>query len=190
MEFLGRRRIHRATNDGFPNGRHGTFIAGGMGLKKFIVISYDLVSKKQDELSQKNFQFVIVDESHCIKDSKSARTKAVEPLLKASKYLVLLSGTPALSRPIELFTQICALDPKLFRWVSEFGNRYCDGKMKKIRDREIPDYSGSSHMTELSLLLKERCYCCRRYVTGVGEMLLLQERCNCCRRDVTAAGGM
>ena len=128
-----------------------------IGSDKFIVISYDLVSKKQDELSQKNFQFVIVDESHCIKDSKSARTKAVEPLLKASKYLVLLSGTPALSRPIELFTQICALDPKLFRWVSEFGNRYCDGKMKKIRDREIPDYSGSSHMTELSLLLKERC---------------------------------
>ena len=128
-----------------------------IGSDKFIVISYDLVSKKQDELSQKNFQFVIVDESHCIKDSKSARTKAVEPLLKASKYLVLLSGTPALSRPIELFTQICALDPKLFRWVSEFGNRYCDGKMKKIRDREIPDYSGSSYMTELSILLKERC---------------------------------
>ena len=129
-----------------------------IGSDKFIIISYDLVSKKARELQQKNFQFVIVDESHCIKDSKSARTKAVEPLLKASKCLVLLSGTPALSRPIELYTQIAALDPKLFRFVSEFGNRYCDGKMKWVgADKEIPDFSGSSHMLELSLLLQERC---------------------------------
>jgi len=128
-----------------------------IGSDKFIVISYDLVSKKQNELQQKNFQFIIVDESHCIKDSKSARTKAVEPLLKASKCLVLLSGTPALSRPIELFSQITALEPSLFRWVSEFGNRYCDGKMKRFGDREVPDFTGSSHMLELSLLLQERC---------------------------------
>jgi len=123
----------------------------------FTIISYDLVCKKQKELQQKNYQFIILDESHCIKDFKSARTKAVEPLLKASKYLVLLSGTPALSRPIELFPQISALDPKLFRWVSEFGNRYCEGKIKRFGDKEIPDYSGSSHMLELSLLLSERC---------------------------------
>ena len=88
---------------------------------------------------------MILDESHCIMDFKSARTRAVEQLMKASKYLVLLSGMPALSRPIELYSQINALDPKMFRYVSEFGNRYCDGKMKRIGPKEIPDYSGSSH---------------------------------------------
>jgi len=128
-----------------------------MGSDLFTIVSYDLVTKKQNELMKKNFQFIILDESHCIKDFKSARTKAVEPLLKSCKHLVLLSGTPALSRPIELYPQVSALDPKMFRWVSEFGNRYCDGKMKRFGDREVPDYSGSSHMLELSLLLSERC---------------------------------
>ena len=128
-----------------------------IGSDLFTIVSYDLVTKKQAELKQKAYQFIILDESHCIKDFKSARTKAVEPLIKSSKYLVLLSGTPALSRPIELFPQISALDPKLFRWPSEFGNRYCDGKIKRFGDKEIPDYSGSSNMQELSLLLQERC---------------------------------
>ena len=40
---------------------------------------------------------------------------------------VIHSGTPALSRPIELFTQVNALLPGLFGSYSEFGYRYCDG---------------------------------------------------------------
>ena len=66
----------------------------------------NLPEKKKDELRKKDFQFVILDESHMIKDSKSGRSQAVEPLAKNSRYLVLLSGTPALSRPIELYSQV------------------------------------------------------------------------------------
>ena len=85
-----------------------------IGSDLFTIITYELVSKKQKELREKNYQFIILDESHCIKDFKSARTKALEPLLKATKHLILLSGTPALSRPIELFPQISALQPRDF----------------------------------------------------------------------------
>ena len=146
-----------------------------IGSDKFVVISYDLVGKKLTELQQKNYQFVIVDESHCIKDYKSGRTKAVEPLLKASKCLVLLSGTPALSKPIELYTQINCLDPALFRFVSEFGNRYCDGKLKRFGEREIPDYNGHSFGTELSLLLSERLMI-RRLKSEVLQQLPSKQR--------------
>ena len=55
---------------------------------------------------KREYQFVILDESHMIKDWKSGRSQAVEPLAKNSRYLVLLSGTPALSRPIELYSQV------------------------------------------------------------------------------------
>ena len=146
-----------------------------IGSDKFVIISYDLVSKKLKELQQKNYQFVIVDESHCIKDYKSGRTKAVEPLLKASKCLVLLSGTPALSKPIELFTQISSLDPTLFRFVGEFGMRYCDGKIKRFGEREIPDYNGHSFGTELSLLLSERLMI-RRLKSEVLQQLPSKQR--------------
>jgi hypothetical protein len=44
--------------------------------------SYDLLSKKQAELERKNYQLIIMDESHCIKNDKSARTRAAEPLMK------------------------------------------------------------------------------------------------------------
>ena len=77
-----------------------------IGESLVVILSYDLVKKKKEELVKKDFQFVILDESHMIKDSKSGRSQAVEPLARNSRYLVLLSGTPALSRPIELYSQV------------------------------------------------------------------------------------
>ena len=77
-----------------------------IGESLVVILSYDLVKKKKDELMKREYQFVILDESHMIKDWKSGRSQAVEPLAKNSRYLVLLSGTPALSRPIELYSQV------------------------------------------------------------------------------------
>lgn len=47
---------------------------------------------------------------------------------QAAKRVVLLSGTPAMSRPSELYTQILAVKPLLFPRFHEFGVRYCDAK--------------------------------------------------------------
>ena len=49
-------------------------------------------------------------------------------IFQDAKRALLLSGTPALSRPIELFTQIKMLD-RNFRTINaiQFGLRYCDG---------------------------------------------------------------
>lgn len=58
--------------------------------------------------------FVIQDESHHLKNHKTARTKAAIPLMQNAKRLILLSGTPALSRPMELYTQISAIKRNLF----------------------------------------------------------------------------
>lgn len=49
----------------------------------------------------------------------------MKPVLQKSDHVLLLSGTPAFSRPIELFTQINALCPKLFQSRVAFGDRYC-----------------------------------------------------------------
>ena len=77
-----------------------------VGNSLFVIISYDLLDAKKDELKKRKFQFVILDESHMVKDDKSVRYKAVEPLARGAAHLVLLSGTPALSRPRELYTQV------------------------------------------------------------------------------------
>ncbi|XP_008477957.1 SWI/SNF-related matrix-associated actin-dependent regulator of chromatin subfamily A-like protein 1 homolog, partial [Diaphorina citri] len=57
---------------------------------------------------------VIADESHFLKSPKANRTKAGVDLIKSARRCILLSGTPALSRPIELYSQINAIDPKFF----------------------------------------------------------------------------
>jgi len=147
-----------------------------LGDAKFTIISYDLVKTKTADLKKKNFQFVIMDESHLIKDSRSARAKAAEPLLKCAKYLVLLSGTPALSRPIELYSQLLVLNPRMFRYISDYGNRYCDGKKKVFGGKEISDFNGSSNMQELNLVLRERCMI-RRLKTDVLTQLPSKQRC-------------
>lgn len=115
------------------------------------IISYDLLARKALELKQKNFKIIIMDESHFLKNYKTVRTKAAMPLLKNAQRVLLLSGTPALSRPSELYCQITAVCPHMFKF-HEFGLRYCDAK-------QLPwgwDYSGSSNMLELQLLLEKK----------------------------------
>uniref|UniRef100_A0A8B9KY52 SWI/SNF-related matrix-associated actin-dependent regulator of chromatin subfamily A-like protein 1 n=1 Tax=Astyanax mexicanus TaxID=7994 RepID=A0A8B9KY52_ASTMX len=115
------------------------------------IVSYDLLGKVDKQHLANPFGVLIMDESHFLKNIKTARCKAALPLLKAAKRVVLLSGTPAMSRPAELYTQILAVRPTLFPRFHDFGARYCDAK-------QLPwgwDYSGSSNLTELKLLLEE-----------------------------------
>ena len=56
---------------------------------------------------------------------QSVRTQETVPLLKAAKRVVLLTGTPALSRPKELFSQLTALAPSAKLKMKDFGDRYC-----------------------------------------------------------------
>uniref|UniRef100_A0A8C3D3T9 SWI/SNF-related matrix-associated actin-dependent regulator of chromatin subfamily A-like protein 1 n=1 Tax=Corvus moneduloides TaxID=1196302 RepID=A0A8C3D3T9_CORMO len=114
------------------------------------IISFDLLSR-MDKLLKSTFQVVIIDESHFLKNTKTARCQAAMPLLKAAKRVILLSGTPAMSRPAELYTQIAAVQPTFFPQFHSFALRYCDA-------RKMPwgwDYSGSSNLTELKILLEE-----------------------------------
>ncbi|XP_040295362.1 SWI/SNF-related matrix-associated actin-dependent regulator of chromatin subfamily A-like protein 1 [Bufo bufo] len=114
------------------------------------IISFDLLGKMDKSITS-SFKVIIIDESHFLKNVKTARCKSAMPLLKNAKRVILLSGTPAMSRPAELYTQIAAVRPNSFPRFHDFGVRYCDAK-------QMPwgwDYSGSSNMNELKLLLEE-----------------------------------
>lgn len=115
------------------------------------IISYDLLNKMDKQQPSSPFSVIIMDESHFLKNMKTVRCRAALPLLKTAKRVILLSGTPAMSRPAELYTQILAVRSSLFPRFHDFGTRYCDAK-------QLPwgwDYSGSSRLSELKLLLEE-----------------------------------
>ena len=70
----------------------------------FDIVPYSLVVKLLDRLQRKRYQVIVADESHFLKDRKTKRTAAVTPLLRDARRAICLTGTPALNRPIELFT--------------------------------------------------------------------------------------
>ncbi|KAK4421583.1 SWI/SNF-related matrix-associated actin-dependent regulator of chromatin subfamily A-like protein 1 [Sesamum alatum] len=113
----------------------------------FNIISYDTVPKLQDMLLASDFKVVIADESHFLKNAQAKRTNASLPILQKAQYAILLSGTPALSRPIELFKQLQALYPEVYKNVHEYGTRYCRGGIFGV-------YQGASNHEELHNLMK------------------------------------
>ena len=108
-----------------------------------MIISYDLVSKF--DLAPK---IVICDESHFIKNRKAKRTKACLAILRESKRNILLTGTPALSRPNELFTQLTVIEPQAFGAFTQFATRYCDAHVGPFGW----DCSGTSNVAELQVI--------------------------------------
>ena len=119
-----------------------------------IIMSYDRLTRNLQDVLKTKSNFIIFDESHSIKDEKAHRTKAALEVAKKSRRVVLLSGTPALSRPIELLTQIRAINPKLFPKKHDFGIRYCDGTQRWMGRIQMWDFKGHSNTDELRILLE------------------------------------
>lgn len=117
-------------------------------LRKVNITSYDIV-RKIPAHSLEKCQFVIADESHYLKSITAQRTKVVTPLVKRARRALLLSGTPALSRPVELFSQVNAIAPCLFPSYNEYVVRYCNARQTYWGF----DVTGSSHLDELHTLL-------------------------------------
>ena len=119
---------------------------------KIVITSYDLLARAVDKFECRTFGFVILDESHTVKSDKTARYKAAHRIVSQACHVILLSGTPALSRPIELYSQINLIMPK-FMGCQDYGIRYCAGEMTPYGW----NFQGSSNMQELELLLKRTC---------------------------------
>jgi SWI/SNF-related matrix-associated actin-dependent regulator 1 of chromatin subfamily A len=123
---------------------------------KVTVISYDLVRLYEDKFdriqqSDSAFGVVICDESHYLKSPTAARTVAVLKLLQGSRRVIMLSGTPALSRPIEIYTQVNAILPGFFGSYETFGYQYCAGTAGRFG----MEYKGAEMLVQLHLLLKK-----------------------------------
>ncbi|GAB5361667.1 hypothetical protein AAMO2058_000732400 [Amorphochlora amoebiformis] len=125
-------------------------------LLNITIVSYDLAQKLHDI---NRYNVIICDESHLIKTISAQRTKFILPILKRCSRVVLVSGTPALSRPIELYPQIDAVSPGILGSLEEFGDRYCRPPRENFnyaKSWNSDKYRGSSFEKELHTVLKSR----------------------------------
>ena len=94
------------------------------------------------------------------------------PSLTDRKRVILMTGTPAVSRPMELYTQLTAVRCPIYKvhflrltraWMCcnvfvpsqsfrPFGLRYCQG----FRGRWGWDWSGAAHLQELYAILSQK----------------------------------
>ena len=72
------------------------------------------------------FKVVIADEAHYLKNTGNKRSDNLIPFLSCRKRVILLSGTPALAKPRELYNLLSIVRPDIFVHFKEYGNRYCD----------------------------------------------------------------
>ena len=115
----------------------------------FTIVSYNLALKLADSLQRRGYGVLIADESHKLKNGDAQQTKAILPMIAAARHAVLLSGTPTTSRPIELWTQAHALQPKVFAKKKDFSIRFCNGHQGRFGW----DEKGAAHVDELHALL-------------------------------------
>ena len=122
---------------------------------QIVVATYSLLQTRSaaaHTLQQFQFQSIIADESHNLKQKNSQRAQLALPLLEQAKRLCLLSGTPALARPVELWTQISTLAPGLLESnYTRFTKRFCNAR----RGRFGWDVNGLSNAQELHIKLKQ-----------------------------------
>lgn len=134
-------------------------------LKELRIESYDSAWREGyfHQLASSGFDLIVMDEAHYLKDMESKRSMAASALAKNVKRVVLLTGTPVMNRPRDLFPLLNILHPEVFPDFDDFAFRYCNAfvqtitirmrngkeKVKKVWNRD-----GSSHEQELQDILR------------------------------------
>ncbi len=134
-------KVGRANGKTFPDDSHNV-----------VVINYENVAKQRDAIDARTWDILVCDESQYLKSHKAQRTKAIlgdrvsgDRGIRARR-TVMMSGTPIMNCPIELWTTVQRLDPNgLGSDFMGFAKRYCNGK----RTRFGWDFTGSSNLAEL-----------------------------------------
>ncbi len=111
----------------------------GNALNVIVIINYDVLGKHERVIKDTEWDMVVADESHLLKNPKAIRTRMVVgaratkeernkgmadiPGITAKKR-VLLTGTPICNRPIELYPLIHYLDPITWSSFWKYASRY------------------------------------------------------------------
>ncbi|KAG4155167.1 hypothetical protein ERO13_D03G095500v2 [Gossypium hirsutum] len=126
---------------------------------RVVVISYTMLKHLRKSMLEHEWALLIVDESHHLrcsrKSTESAEIQTVLDLAEKVRRIVLLSGTPSLSRPYDIFHQINILWPGLLGVTKyKFAETYCDVNFAQTT-QGFKDFSKGVRLEELNVLLSQ-----------------------------------
>jgi len=116
-----------------------------------VIIHYDALRRHLVPLRSREWDLVVADEAHYLKNPKAQRTQALlgnrrkglQPVTGRRK--IALTGTPIPNRPVELWPILHWLDPGTWHNWRAFVTRYCGGYL----DRWGWQVGGATNLREL-----------------------------------------
>jgi SWI/SNF-related matrix-associated actin-dependent regulator of chromatin subfamily A-like protein 1 len=123
-----------------------------VSMNDVLIINYDILGKWLPELQKRHWQYVIADEAHYIKNESAQRSRNTALLTADADYRALLTGTPIVNKPHELWYLLFVLDPETWEDLNWYQRRYCDGR-RDSSGKWV--YDGASNLSELQLLLRK-----------------------------------
>ncbi|MBK7885502.1 MAG: DEAD/DEAH box helicase [Chitinophagaceae bacterium] len=147
------------------------FICNYESLKKYFV---EEINKPEDKPMRLNhikfrdtidlFDAVIIDEIHRCKDGKTQQSKFVMGIARGKEYVLALTGTPVVNKPIDLVPQLHIIG-HLASVVSHIPAPVGkDGKLgdvsgyKRFVDRFCQGWNQASNLKELNYMLHKHCF--------------------------------
>ena len=115
---------------------------GDIEQTQFNIINYDLLDRRLDHLMANDYDCIIFDEVHRIKNPKTKTSIAAMRLGKDREGIIALSGTPITNRTIEFYPTLSMMLPYMFSNYFSYAKAYCGA-------RKTPfgwDFSGSSNI--------------------------------------------
>lgn len=112
--------------------------------RRIVITNYEaLYSKLYEKLVKWAPECIVLDESHKIKDLASKRTKRCIALGRTAKYRYLLTGTPILNGPMDIYSQFLFLDQgKTFgdNFYSFRNQYFIDHNARRPKQTYFPDW--------------------------------------------------
>lgn len=140
------RSIAIAEGDNFPN-------------TDIVIVNYDLLTRLRPTIDARNWDLLIADEAHRAKNPKAQRTQALLGHRKSgnpgviARRKLLLTGTPIVNRPVELWPLIEALDPNgMGASFFTFAKRYTDA----AHNGYGWDFTGAANLPELQQRMRAK----------------------------------
>ena len=139
-------------------------VASGDNLPEtdIVIANYDIIARLRGRIDARQWDLLVIDEAHYVKSQKAQRTRAVlghrdrhnpaktDAGIQAGRK-ILLTGTPIVNRPSELWTLVQALDPtglggNFFNFMKRYTHAHHNGYGW--------DFTGASNLDELQTKLR------------------------------------
>ncbi len=123
---------------------------------RFVVVNYDLLAipKYWGLLDDVEWDIIIFDECHRMKNNKAKRTKAAHLLVPFVPRVIMMSGTPMQNNPSDLFPLFHILNSGLYRSYSSWIKMFCVTVLMTLPSgKAFNQIVGAKNTDELNKLL-------------------------------------